>query len=120
MSVRRIFDFGFWILDSGRRVANPKSKIQNPKFLVLVIGGLVVGFLTVHAAAIACPLCKEAIFDPAQLHQRLSTAKAYALSIGLMLTMPAALVGAVAAGLIRGQRRAKRMAAHREIGSVED
>ena len=61
--------------------------------------------LAVPAAAWACPGCKEALFDPGQLAQRLSTAKGYAWSIALLLATPAALIGGVATLVIRAQRR---------------
>ena len=57
----------------------------------------------------ACPGCKEALFDPSQLHQRLSTAKGYAFSIGLMLLMPVGLIGALTALIVRAQRRKSRL-----------
>lgn len=56
----------------------------------------------------ACPGCKEALFDPGTLPQRLSTAKGYALSIALMLSIPVALVGAIALGIVRAIRRQRR------------
>jgi len=60
------------------------------------------------AVAGACPGCKESLFDPTQLHQKLSTAKGYALSIGLLLAMPAGLVGALALLIVRAQRHHQR------------
>lgn len=57
--------------------------------------------------AMACPMCKEALFDPAQLPQRLSTARGYAASIALMLGMPLLLIGGVVALIVRAQRRAR-------------
>ncbi len=56
-------------------------------------------------SAQACPGCKEALFDPEQLPQKLSTAMGYALSIGLMLLVPAGLVTAVTVSIVRAQRR---------------
>ena len=53
----------------------------------------------------SCPGCKEALFDPAQLPQKLATAKGYAISIGLLLTVPAALIGGLIALIIHAQRR---------------
>ncbi len=53
-------------------------------------------------------MCKEALLDPAQLPQKLRTAKGYALSIGLLLTMPIALVGGVTALIVRASRRGVR------------
>lgn len=57
------------------------------------------------AAAWACPTCKEALFEPEQLAQKLSTAKGYALSIALLLTMPAVLVSGVAMLVVRAHRQ---------------
>ena len=69
----------------------------------------------------SCPGCKEALFDPQQAQQSIRLAQGYALSIGLMLLTPAALIGGVAALILRSVRRSKRMArgvAHRvEMGS---
>ena len=53
----------------------------------------------------ACPACKEALFDPGQLHHKLSTARGYALSIGLMLTVPLGLITAVGVTIACAQRR---------------
>ena len=103
---RQIFDFGFWILDYVRCV-NLKSKIQNLKFPVLHAAFLtsLTVMLTLAEAAMACPGCKESLFDPAQLPQRLATARGYALSIGLMLAMPLGLVAGVALLILRAQHR---------------
>ncbi|MDP3723861.1 MAG: hypothetical protein Q8R91_10290 [Candidatus Omnitrophota bacterium] len=59
------------------------------------------------SAADACPGCKEALFDPSQLPQRLSTARGYALSIGLMLGVPIALVGGVALLILHARGRSR-------------
>jgi hypothetical protein len=64
-------------------------------------------FLLFSSVIEACPLCKEALFDPGQLQQKLSTAKGYAMSIALLLSIPAALVGGVAALILRAHRRHK-------------
>ena len=61
--------------------------------------------LALPALAMACPACKEALFDPSQLAQRLSTAKGYALSIALLLSVPALLIGGITALIIRAARR---------------
>ena len=53
----------------------------------------------------ACPGCKEALFDPGQLQQKLATARGYALSIGLLLSVPFALVGGIAALIIRAAHK---------------
>ena len=100
--MKRILDFRFSILDYAAFV-NPKSKIQNPKLLMLA-GFFLLAFSTV---AWACPFCKEALFDPGQLQQKLSTARGYAMSIALFLSVPAVLVGGVAALIVRAFRRHK-------------
>jgi len=71
--------------------------------------------LLVPAAALACPTCKEALFDPGELPQRLSTARGYALSIGLLLAMPLGLVGGGSVLILRAQRR-KRQAGDPQAG----
>ena len=53
----------------------------------------------------ACPGCKEALFDPGQLQQKLATARGYAWSIALMLAVPVALVGGVTTLVVRAARR---------------
>ena len=60
------------------------------------------------AVLMACPACKEALFDPSQLHQKLSAAKGYALSIALLLSVPSALVGGIALLIVRASRSARR------------
>ena len=67
---------------------------------------VVFGLLSGAATGWACPGCKEALFDPGQLHQKLWAAKGYALSIGLLLLAPAILVAALALMIVRGARRA--------------
>ena len=94
--MKRILDFGLWILG-----CNLKSKIKNPKFLSLVILCCVAFSLPVAA----CPGCKEALFDPGKLSEKLATSKAYAISIGLMLAMPFLLVGTIALKIVRARTR---------------
>ena len=53
----------------------------------------------------ACPLCKEALFEPGNLTQRLGTASGYAWSIALLLTIPTLLVGGIITLIVRAQRR---------------
>jgi len=74
---------------------------RNRKFLLLAIMFTCV----LPAITWACPLCKEALFDPEQLSQKLATAKGYAMSIGLLLSVPAVLVGGVVALIVRAHRR---------------
>ena len=66
---------------------------------------VLLGLLWLPAIAHACPGCKEALFDPGQLAQKLSTSKGYALSIGLLLTTPLLLVGTIAALVVRAARK---------------
>ena len=99
--MRRILDFRFLILDYR---PNPKSKIQNLKYLsgtALLIAVL----LRCSWSADACPGCKEALFDPGQLAQKLSTARGYAISIGLLLAVPFTLVAGMTALIVRAARR---------------
>lgn len=56
-------------------------------------------------AAEACPGCKEALFDPQQLPQRLSAAKGYALSIAALLGVPLLLVAGITWTIFRQVRR---------------
>ena len=98
--MKRILDFRFSILDYAAFV-NQKSKIQNPKFLLLAV--IFIGVLP--AVTWACPACKEALFDPGQLKQTLATAKGYAMSIALLLSVPAVLIGGTAALIVRAHRR---------------
>ena len=58
-------------------------------------------------AALACPFCKEALFDPGQIQQKLSMAKGYAMSIALLLSVPALLIGGVTVLIARASRRHK-------------
>ena|SRR3989338_1212314 len=60
---------------------------------------------TLPAVASACPGCKDALFEPDQLTLRLSSAKGYALSIGLLLGVPAALAVTVTTLLVRSRRQ---------------
>lgn len=64
--------------------------------------------LALAPLAWACPGCKEALFDPRELPQRLSTARGYALSIGLLLAVPALAVGGITLAIVRTLRRAQR------------
>ncbi|MBI4004364.1 MAG: hypothetical protein HY353_05015 [Candidatus Omnitrophica bacterium] len=71
---------------------------------------LLAGFFLLVSSTVAwaCPACKEALFDPSQLRQTLATAKGYAMSIGLLLSVPAILVGGVAALILRAARHRRR------------
>ncbi len=60
--------------------------------------------LALPALAAACPMCKEALFDPGQLPQRLSTARGYALSIGVLLLVPLSLIVSVVMLIMHAKR----------------
>jgi len=66
---------------------------------------ILVWWLVWPECAVACPTCKEALFDPAQAQQILGAAKGYAMSIGLMIGMPLLLVGGMTALIVRQARR---------------
>jgi uncharacterized membrane protein YozB (DUF420 family) len=68
---------------------------------VMLIG---LGLLVLPSVAMACPLCKEALADPTQVTQRLATAKAYALSIGVLLAVPVTLITSVTLLILRAHR----------------
>ena len=67
----------------------------------LAAGACLVGAV----AAWACPGCKEALFEPDKLAQRISTARGYAWSISLLLAVPCGLLATVAALIVRAHRR---------------
>ena len=93
--------------NSNSQKATPPFKSQNFEWSLVVLTVTVL-LLTWHfilpIGAEACPACKEALFDPGQLHQKLSTAKGYALSILLMLSVPIALIGSITTLIVRAQR----------------
>ena len=107
--MKQILDFGFWILEWTNHANNPKSKIKNLKFaaclgaafFIMVLGFALFGPST---AAEACPSCKDMLVDPEQLAQRLGMARGFAWSIGLLIGMPALLVGGLTVRLIRAHR----------------
>ena len=107
--MKQIFDFGFWILDWRWNIRNLKSKIQNLKcaHVSLVLFLVACSALLWPTLTRACPGCKEALFDPGQLQQKLSTAKGYALSIALLLSVPLALIGGITALIIRARHRVR-------------
>ena len=76
------------------------------------MAALVLGIVLVASPALAraCPGCKEALFDPGQLPQRLGAAKGYAVSIWLLLAVPMVLIGAVAGAIARTSWKARRAA----------
>ena len=71
----------------------------------LLVALLFLMLLSLPAVVRACPGCKESLFDPGQMQQKRSTAKGYALSIGLLLAMPAGLIGGVTTLVVRAHRR---------------
>ena len=80
--------------------------VRVPPCVVGLVWLIVLGcLLSWPAVAWACPGCKDALFEPDQLTLRLSSAKGYALSIGLLLGVPAALAGTVATLLVRSHRQ---------------
>jgi hypothetical protein len=60
------------------------------------------------AVAHACPLCGEALFDPAQGEASSRVAKGFILSIAALASMPFILAGTVATLIVRSARRARR------------
>ncbi len=89
-----------------RMKANSEFGIRNSDFLVLTLSFMV--FLVVlffPLPALACPGCKEALFDPGQLAEKIATAKGYALSIGLLLAVPFLLIAGVIALVARNAHR---------------
>ncbi len=81
-----------------------------PLWLYVSITGVLVYWLLYHMpSAEACPGCKEALFDPAQLQQKLSTAKGYALSIGVLLSVPLVLLGGIVTMVVRARRNRARI-----------
>ncbi|GEM_PF-1924235 len=101
--MKRILDFRFLILDDRRVPSNPNSKIQNRKYIVRI--SLLACLCLFSQVVEACPACSESLFDPKQLHQRLSAAKGYALSIALLLCVLFGLVGGITALVMQAQRR---------------
>ena len=98
------------LLAARRRFAEHRAfaRWTLPLWLYVSITGVVVYLMLYHApSAWACPGCKEALFDPGQIAQKRATASGYALSIMLMLSMPALLIGGSAALLVRAHRRRK-------------
>jgi hypothetical protein len=88
--------------------AKGNTTIQNLKFYLVVLPFtfcLLTCSLAVASIAWACPGCKEALFDPGQLAQKLSAARGYAISIGLLLAVPFVLVAGTTALIVRAQRR---------------
>ncbi len=88
--------------------SKPQFKSQNFEFYLVVLPFaffLLSCLLLIPASAMACPGCKEALFDPGQLPQKLATAKGYALSIGLLLAVPFGLIAGITLSILRASRR---------------
>jgi hypothetical protein len=86
----------------------PHSQFRIPYFLA--VSGYLLTLLIFPVVASACPGCKEALFDPKEAVTKQRTALGYNLSIGLLLAVPATLVGATSALLIRASRKKRREA----------
>ena len=76
----------------------------------LTIALLLLGACAVMVPALvsACPMCKEALVDPAQPQAVTRAAKGYAVSIAALIGMPFVLVGGVATLIVRASRRRTR------------
>lgn len=72
-----------------------------------LLAAALLAILILPLMASACPGCKDALIEPGQLPQRLATARGFALSIGLMLLVPAALVASGIFFIARASRNAK-------------
>jgi len=59
----------------------------------------------------ACPGCKEALFDPGQLAEKITTAKGYAFSIGVLLMVPFILTTVLTLLIARSIRKSKQPSA---------
>ena len=90
------------------KVKSQKLKLQ---FKILNFNSclplLTFAFLLLPSTVEACPGCKEALFDPGQLAEKMATAKGYALSIGMLLAVPFTLVAGVSLLIWHSARRIK-------------
>jgi len=91
-------------LDQIEAISNQQSAIS--KFGWLLAAGC---WLLSQATALACPLCKEALFDPGQAEATSRLAKGYTVSIATLLSIPLVLVGGIAIRVVRASRRANRL-----------
>ena len=82
----------------------PHSALRTPHCQIAGAFLMLVAMMFAPAIGGACPGCKESLFDPGQLPQRLAIAKGYALSIGLMLAVPLGLVGGLTVLIVRSAR----------------
>ena len=70
-------------------------------FALWIAGG---ACFALPASVLACPGCKEAAFEtPESARQKNATARAFAISIGLLLAVPFTLVGGIAFLVIRSR-----------------
>ena len=82
-----------------------RGKRRHSAYDLLLAAGC---FVLIQGEVFACPGCKEALFDPGQLVQKLATAKGYALSIGVLLAVPFLLIGGYTLAITRAARRARK------------
>ena len=107
--MKRILDFGFWILD----LVNRKSKIQNLKLERAIHAVLFLALVTGHWSLVteslsACPLCKDTLFSPGEGQALSQAAHAFNLSIVTLASVPFVLVGGIAWLIVRSSRRMPR------------
>ena len=88
--------------EQGGRGGSPSRLLLLSAYCLVLMAGC---WLLEPAVGWACPGCKEALFDPGQLGQKLSTARGYAISIGLLLAVPFTLVAGMTALIVRAARR---------------
>ena len=79
------------------------------RFFVLTFLLVTVHWSLVTGISWACPLCKEALADPAQAQTVSRLAKGYAVSIAALIGVPFFLVGGVATMLVRSTRRREKV-----------
>ena len=99
MKAKRSAECGMRNAEWNAGIPNSEFRIQN--FLIVIMGF----WLLWPAVTWACPLCKELLTDPGQFSQKLATAKGYAASILLLLSVPALLIGGVTLLVVRSHRR---------------
>ena len=59
--------------------------------------------------ALACPLCKDALFDPGQAEAASRAARGYALSIAALISVPLVLVIGSIVWIVRASRPRRTM-----------
>ena len=90
-----------------RQQAKRNPAIHQSKLLTVALYFCLLTFECCLSAS-ACPGCKEALFEPGKIAERVAIARGYALSIALLLGIPVALLGTIAILLVRARRRALR------------